>query len=136
MVESIEECIGNFMVPCSYKNMVDGFSWAFVGYMPNVDNKRKDLWDELAGVGIWWKLPWCIGDDFNITQFISERSGEARQSRATNGFSEFTFNMDLVDYHLLVVRIFGPIIAPSPVWTDFWCLPLGRLTTLLCYRRD
>jgi hypothetical protein len=31
---------------------------------------RRLLWDELAGLLNWWDLPWCIGGDFNVTQFL------------------------------------------------------------------
>ncbi|KAG2718228.1 hypothetical protein I3760_03G209400 [Carya illinoinensis] len=75
VVESIEECVGSSMAACSFRNMEDGFRWAFVGvYGPNMDIHRKVLWEELAGLGSWWSLPWCIGGDFNATRFPSERS--------------------------------------------------------------
>lgn len=58
VVESIKECIGNYTVAFSSKNVEDGFIWPFVGVCgPNVDNNRKDLWDELVGLGSWWNLP-------------------------------------------------------------------------------
>jgi exonuclease III len=78
VVEKIEEYVGEFSVACSFRNVEDGFSWAFAGvYGPNLDGDRRLLWEELAGLLSWWNLPWCIGGDFNITRFPSERSGEA-----------------------------------------------------------
>lgn len=58
-------------------------------FRPNVDSNRKDLGDELLGLCSWWNLPLCIVGDFNITWFRSERSREAWQSLAMNGFSDF-----------------------------------------------
>lgn len=43
-------------------------------YAPNEDGIINELWgDGLAGLGSWWNLMWCIGIDFNITKFSSER---------------------------------------------------------------
>jgi hypothetical protein len=27
------------------------------------------LWDEMAGLMIWWEMPWCFGGDFNVVRF-------------------------------------------------------------------
>lgn len=38
------------MVAFSFKNVEDGYLWAFAGgYGPNVDNMRRQLWDQLGG---------------------------------------------------------------------------------------
>ncbi|KAG2711914.1 hypothetical protein I3760_04G100200 [Carya illinoinensis] len=101
VVESSEECVGNYMAACSFRNVEEGFCWAFVGvYGPNMDSHRKVLWDELAGLGSWWNLPWCIGGDFTVTRFPSERPGDARLSWAMNEFSEFIFDMNLMNLPL------------------------------------
>jgi hypothetical protein len=31
VVEKIEECVGEFIVACSFRNVDGGFSWAFGG---------------------------------------------------------------------------------------------------------
>jgi len=49
-----------------------GLLQVFMG--PNSGNDRRLLWDELAGIISWWNMPWCIGGDFNVTRFPSERS--------------------------------------------------------------
>jgi hypothetical protein len=75
VVEKIEECVGE--VYCSFRDVEDGFTWAFVGVCgPNSDTVRS-LWEELAGLISWWVMPWCIGGDFNVTRFPSERLWEA-----------------------------------------------------------
>jgi hypothetical protein len=73
-----------------FKNVVDGFEWAFAGvYGPNGNSDRCWLWDELVGLMRWWILPWCIGGYFNVIRFTSERSGGKRIISAMREFSDF-----------------------------------------------
>ncbi|KAG2684095.1 hypothetical protein I3760_10G062500 [Carya illinoinensis] len=102
VVENIEEFVGEYLVGCLFKNFEDGFVWAFAGvYGPNLDCKRRMLWDELAGIASWWEVPWCIGGDFNVTRFPSERSGEGRQTLAMREFSEIIYELELMDVPLM-----------------------------------
>lgn len=76
MLELQESCVGTFSVSAVFKNVVNGLEWIFSGvYGPNIDSSRSLLWDELAGVSALWDLPWCIGEDFNVTRFPSELLG-------------------------------------------------------------
>jgi hypothetical protein len=62
VVNRMEVEVGDYVTTCSFKNVNDGYEWAFVGvYGPNGDLDRHFLWDELAGLMSWWNLPWCIG---------------------------------------------------------------------------
>ena len=66
VVEKLEEAVGDFLVSCRFRNVGDNFEWAFTGvYGPNVDREKRLMWEELAGLYIWWKLPWCVGGNFN-----------------------------------------------------------------------
>jgi hypothetical protein len=56
---------------------------------PNFDRDRRLLWDELAGVLSLWDVPWCVGGDFNVTRFPSERLGTASLDSAMMELSEF-----------------------------------------------
>ncbi|XP_041001721.1 uncharacterized protein LOC121247439 [Juglans microcarpa x Juglans regia] len=102
VVEAIEECIGDYSVVTLFKNVDDGWEWAFAGsYGPNVDRDRRRLWEELAGLYSLWDVPWCMGGDYNITHFPSERSGHYRNSVAMEDFSKFIFELDLMDLPLV-----------------------------------
>ena len=90
VVEKMEEFVGEYTVACSFKMVEDNFLWAFAGiYGPNDDTTRQCLWEELAGVLSWWELPSCIGGDFNLSRFPSERSGVSHISSAMRDFSDF-----------------------------------------------
>ncbi|KAG6667876.1 hypothetical protein CIPAW_01G131400 [Carya illinoinensis] len=57
VVEKEEDFIGQYMVACSFKCVSNNFLWTFAGvYGPNLDTDRRLLWEELAGVHIWWEL--------------------------------------------------------------------------------
>ena len=55
------------------------------------------MWEELTGLISWWDLPWCLGGDFNIISFPSERLGIASFSWAMFGFSDFISLHGLMD---------------------------------------
>jgi hypothetical protein len=98
VVEKIEVYVGEYVVACSFRNIADDFTWAFAGfYGPNIDSCRRSLWEELAGLLSWWDLPWCIGGDFNVFRFPCERSGEACFRPAMTEFSDFIFELGLLD---------------------------------------
>ncbi|KAG2711493.1 hypothetical protein I3760_04G079300 [Carya illinoinensis] len=117
VVEKVEDCIGQYSVACSFKCVSDNFLWAFVGvYGPNLDSTRKLMWEELAGVHSWWGLPWCIGGDFNVVRFPSEVSGTRRLRPAMEDFSEFVFDLNLVDLPLAGASRLGQIVSPGQGW--------------------
>jgi hypothetical protein len=92
VVEKIEECVGRYIVARSLRNTDDNVVWAFGGvYGPNDDRDMRELWDELAGLMSWWEMSWCIGGDFNVVQFPSERSSVTGFSAAMEKFSDFIF---------------------------------------------
>ena len=49
-LELVETEIGHFSVTCMFKNVEDGFLWAFTGvYGPVKRSKRELFWEELGG---------------------------------------------------------------------------------------
>jgi hypothetical protein len=84
------------------RNTDDNLVWVFEGvYGPNDDGDRRVLWDELAGLMSWWEMPWCIGGDFNVVRFPSERSGDLSYSVAMAKILDFIFVQGLVDIPLV-----------------------------------
>jgi hypothetical protein len=98
VVTKLDVCLGNYVAACSFRNVEDGFLWAFAGvYGPSRHNLRSFLWEELAGLLSIWDLPWCIGGDFNATIFLNERSGGAG---AVMDFVDFIADHGLMDLPL------------------------------------
>ena len=101
VVEKVDEATGHFSVSCKFKNVADQFVWAFTGvYGPNLNKKRRLMWEELTRLITWWDVPWCLGGDFNIIHFPSQRMGAASFTRAMNGFSDFVSLHGLMDIHM------------------------------------
>ena len=102
-VAEVQNCVkGQFSLSCRFKNVQDQFEWVFSGvYGPNMDVDRFILWEELAGVRSWWGAPWCIGGDFNVVRFPSEKLREGRLTRAMTNFSDFIAELGLIDLPLL-----------------------------------
>ena len=102
-VVEVQDCVkGQFSILYRFKNVQEQFEWAFLGvYGPNVDANRFILWEELAGIRSWWGLPWCIGRDFNVVRFPSEKLREGRLTGAMTTFSDFISELSLIDLPLL-----------------------------------
>ena len=73
-----------------------------------MERLKKYLWEELSGLrswwdGLrsWWDVPWCVGGDFNVVRFPSERSGIANFSSAMLRFSDFISKQSLFDLPLV-----------------------------------
>jgi hypothetical protein len=101
VVEKIEVCVGQYVVACSFRNVADDFTWAcVVVYGPNIDSRRRSLWEELVVLFCWRDLPWCIGGDFNVSCFPCKRSGEARFRPVMTEFLDFISELGLMDLPL------------------------------------
>ena len=53
--------------------------------------------EKLTGLISWWDVPWCLGGDFNIIRFPSERLGATTSTWAMYEFSDFIFLHGLMD---------------------------------------
>jgi hypothetical protein len=61
-----------------------------------------------------WDVAWCIGGDFNVTRFPSERLGAASISIVMEEFLDFVFEQGLVDISLQ---------GGNFVWSSNWASP-------------
>jgi hypothetical protein len=89
-------------------------------YGPNLDMDRRLLWDELAGVLSLWNLPCCLGGDFNVTRFPSERLGTARLDHAIMEFSYFISEQGRMDLPLVGGSFTWSISHEPPTWSKGW----------------
>ena len=101
VVEKLDEAVGHFSVSCKFRKVTNQQEWAFSGvYGLNANNERRLMWDELSGINHWWEVPWCVGGDFNVIRFPSERLGATGYSSAMFDFSDFISLHGLVDMPL------------------------------------
>ncbi|RVW53836.1 Trafficking protein particle complex II-specific subunit 120-like [Vitis vinifera] len=93
--------VGLFSVSCRFKNCEDGFLWTFTGvYGPTIKRHRELFWEELGAIRGLWSDPWCIGGDFNVVRFPSERSRVGRLTGSMRRFSEVIEELALKDLPL------------------------------------
>ena len=62
-------------------------------------------------------MPWCVGGDFNVTRFPSERSGNACLDAAMMEFSKFISDQGLMDLPLAGGCFTWSISHDPPVWS-------------------
>lgn len=55
----------------------------------------------MAGLCSLWGMSWCIGDDFSITLFLSERLGGSIVNSVMVDDSNFILEQDHLDIHLV-----------------------------------
>jgi exonuclease III len=101
VVDRVDEAIGCFSISCRFREVASGFEWVFSGvYGPNRAVERRLMWDELAGIDTMWAVPWCVGGDFNLVRYPTERAGSSDLSSSMRDFSDFIFSMGLFDLPL------------------------------------
>ena len=101
VVAKTDDAIGHYSVSCKFQNVLDKREWAFLGvYGPQSDRERLLMWEELAGVAGWWGTPWCLGGDFNVVRFPTERLGAELFTPGMHDFSDFISSCGLMDISL------------------------------------
>lgn len=66
-IEVTNSRIGEFFISVLCRNKEDGSRWAFSGvYGPCAQEASLRLWEELSNILNYWKVPWCLGGDFNV----------------------------------------------------------------------
>jgi len=98
ILELLDSCIRSFSLCCKFKLLEDNFEWGLIGvYGPNDDHLRCALFEELVSFMSSWDILWCLGGDFNVIRFPSERSSGGHLTWAMRGFSAFIDSCNLID---------------------------------------
>ena len=100
-LEVVEAEVGHFSVTCRFKNVEDGFLWAFTGvYGPVKRCKRELFLEELGAVKGLWEGPWCIGGDLNMVLSPNDRTPACKLSHSMRRFNEVLNELGLRDLPL------------------------------------
>ncbi|RVX21330.1 hypothetical protein CK203_002101 [Vitis vinifera] len=70
------------------------------GLRTYIEKIQRTIWEELGVIRGLWSDPWCIGGDFNVIRFPSERSRVGRLFRSMRRFSEVIDELALRDLPL------------------------------------
>ena len=66
-LDLVEVETGLFSITRMFKNVEDGFQWAFTGVYGPVERWKRELfWEELGSLKGLWEGPCCLGGDFNV----------------------------------------------------------------------
>ncbi|KAK9943830.1 hypothetical protein M0R45_009426 [Rubus argutus] len=81
---------------------INGQDWWLSGvYGPNKVRDKDDFWEELAGLYGLCGPRWCVGGDFNVVRFPSEKSNGGRMTRSMRVFNNFLQDTNMRDPNLL-----------------------------------
>ena len=102
VLELEDFCCGFHSLSLVCKSLQDNFRWVLSGvYGPCGVGSSRVLWNELENVRTRWNLPWCVGGDFNVVRFSTERRGGCPITRDMVRFSSFVERCSLIDLDLV-----------------------------------
>ena len=79
-----------FLCATSSNRCFDSYVWGLIEvYSSNEGNVKSDLFEELVTFMSNCDIPWCLGGDFSVVRFPSERSTGGRLTSAMIEFSGF-----------------------------------------------
>ncbi|VVA41200.1 PREDICTED: RNA-directed DNA polymerase, partial [Prunus dulcis] len=93
--------IGEFSVSIRILDASGGDWWLSGIYGPCHPRDRRRFWEELAGLFGLCGNKWCIGGDFNVVRFVSEKSNGGRMTSSMKTFNDFIDDTNLRDPNLL-----------------------------------
>ena len=78
-MDMVQVEICSFSITCLFKNVEDGFTWAFTWVYGPVERRNQEIfWEELGSLKGLWGGPWCLGGGFNVTLSPNERKRGGR----------------------------------------------------------
>lgn len=115
-VSVLESVMGAYSV--SIKIMgINGNDWWLSGvYGPNSYRERSYFWEELAGLYGLCGSRWCLGGDFNVVRFLSEKSNGGRVTKSMKEFCEFIRETNLCDPPLQNAEYTWSNLSENVVW--------------------
>ena len=94
----IEFLLGSFSVSVLFCPVGDAVEWWFSGvYGPCRARDRKELWEELAGLFGLCGDRGCLGGNFNVVRYPSEKIGGGSVTRSMKDFDSFIRETNLRD---------------------------------------
>lgn len=70
-----DQWVGDFFASVSLEEASSSCSWIVtLAYGPNDSRQKSLFWSELDSIRNRRNAPWCIGGDWNVVRFPSERS--------------------------------------------------------------
>ncbi|KAL6288610.1 hypothetical protein ACE6H2_006120 [Prunus campanulata] len=101
LVSVTDSLVGEFSVSIKI-TLNHCLDWWLSGiYGPCKQRERKRFWEELADLFGYCGEKWCLGGDFNVVRFISEKSNGGRVTKSMKEFNEFIQDTGLRDPNLL-----------------------------------
>lgn len=91
-----DSLVGLFSVSINIEGAM-GDWWLTGIYGPNLSSERGAFWEELAGLGSLCSGKWCLGGDFNVVRYVSEKSPQGRRTKSMKDFDEFIRGEGLKD---------------------------------------
>lgn len=95
-----EECIeGKFTLSIRFTSNQSESWWLTGVYGPCRYRERNEFWEELASLYGLCGDKWCVGGDFNVIRYPSEKKGEnvVRKTRSMREFDDFINETHLRD---------------------------------------
>ncbi|KAJ9695145.1 hypothetical protein PVL29_010576 [Vitis rotundifolia] len=100
-LEIVDWEVGLFFISCKFRTVEDGMVWVFTGfYGPFTREERECMWEEIGAIRGLWDEPWCLGGDFNLTLYQSERNRIGRIISVMRRFAQILDELGLVDFPL------------------------------------
>ena len=113
-----------FSVSVAVEDLSNKSKWLITSvYDPNDSQRRKEMWNESEEIRGRWDGAWCIGGDWNIVRFPSEKSRAGSTTEDMKSVSDWINSQALVDL---------PLKGASFTWSNHQSSPtLSRLDRFL-----
>lgn len=92
---------GKFSVSAWVEDSSNNSRWFVTSvYGPHSSQRPMDFWKELDAIKGRWNGTWCVGGNWNVVRFPSEKLGGCRTSPDMQAFSDWINSNSLIDLHL------------------------------------